>query len=153
MRTRPGRARPARALLPPSGNDGARAPAPIGHNGAPSEPPRRLPHGPSCARCHHWEAPHDRDIRDHEAFQRGVSKRRVREPAGFCHRILHSPNGYPAAGGCVARSFCFNYEDDQRPKPEQGRRGFVTIYEGGRIVWQGTEGDEPAEFRQAELDL
>ncbi|MAM75885.1 MAG: hypothetical protein CMO29_18985 [Tistrella sp.] len=125
----------------------------MGHNGAPPEPPARLPYGASCAHCQHWTAPSERDVRDYEAFQRGVTKRRVKEPSGFCHRILHSPRGRPAAGGCVGRSFCFNFEEDTRPKPEQDRRGFVTIYEGGRIVWQGTEDDEPAEYRQAELDL
>lgn len=159
MRTRPVRARaPGRNRFERAAEDSARAgldpaPAQIGHNGAPPEPPARLPYGANCARCQHWAAPSERDVRDYEAFQRGVTRRRVKEPSGFCHRILHSPRGTPAAGGCVGRSFCFNFEEDTRPKPEQDRRGFVTIYEGGRIIWQGTEGDEPAEYRQAELDL
>ncbi|WP_230588582.1 hypothetical protein [Sphingobium yanoikuyae] len=159
MRTRPSRARPlGRNPFERGDSEPARAgldsaPPPIGHNGAPPEPPARRPYGASCAHCQHWAAPSERDVRDYEAFQRGVTRRRVKEPAGFCHRILHSPRGIPAAGGCVGRSFCFNFEQDTRPKPEQDRRGFVTIYEGGRIIWQGTECDEPAEYRQAELDL
>lgn len=159
MRTRSVRAR-ARARTSHHGRSGNPAPAgldpapaPIGHNGAPPEPLARRPYGASCAHCQHWAAPNERDVRDYEAFQRGVIKRRVKEPSGFCHRILHSPRGTPAAGGCVGRSFCFNFEEDTRPKPAHDRRGFVTIYEGDRIVWQGTEGDEPAKYRQAELDL
>ena len=54
----------------------------------------------------------------------------------------------------MGRSFCYNFERKPDPEPEWGRgRAFVTIWQGDKIAWQGREGEEPAEFRQGELDL
>ncbi|WP_156878762.1 hypothetical protein [Roseomonas gilardii] len=96
-------------------------PAPIGHNRPALPAYAPMPAGAVCSRCHHWKAP---DPHDGSAYD------------------------YWRATG---RSACYNYEPDRRPRPEQDRRGFLTIYQGDGIVWQGTEGDEPAEFRQGEL--
>ncbi len=111
-----------------------------------------MPSWASCGRCAHWNPPSERETADYEAFQRGLTKRRVKEPAGSCDRVLLHARGRPAFAGTVARSRCFNFTE-KPPAPVKDGRGFVTIYEGGRVVWQGTEGDEPAEYRQGELDL
>src|SRR5207244_237220 len=42
--------------------------------------PTRSPAGASCARCHYWQVPSERETSDYEAFQRGVIKRRVKDP-------------------------------------------------------------------------
>lgn len=58
----------------------------------------------------------------------------------------------PAFSATTAEFGCINFE----PKPEPPRPkggGFVTIYEGGRVVWQGPEEAVPARFNQQELDL
>jgi hypothetical protein len=39
------------------------------------------------------------------------------------------------------------------PKPPSEGGGFVTIWECGRIVWQGPEKAVPARFLQQDLDL
>ena len=41
---------------------------------------------------------------------------------------------------------CLNFSA-QPPQPIVRGRGFVTIYEGDRIVWQGHEEDVPDEHR------
>lgn len=132
--------------------DTASAP-PIGHNRPPEDAPRRLPRDGCCARCEHWNPPSERDQADYRAFALGISKRRVKEPSGSCDRVLLNPTGRTAFAGTVARTCCFNFEERSTPIDAGPRRGFVTIYEGDRIVWQGTEGDEPAEYRQGEFDL
>lgn len=99
---------------------------PLGHNGGPpldSDPPR-LPDGACCRRCRHWRAPSEREESDYRAYQMGVIRRRVAEPSGACDRVILRPGGLTA---------------------------FVTIYENGRIVWQGREGDEPGAYRQGDL--
>lgn len=126
-------------------------PAPIGHNRPVPAAYTPLPAGASCSRCHHWRAPDQRDVSAFDYWQRTGKGRRVKEPSGTCDRIMHSPGKTPAFGGSMGRSACYNFEPDQREKPSHDRRGFVTIYEGNRIVWQGTEGDEPPEYRQGEL--
>ena len=126
-------------------------PAPIGHNRPAPPTYAPMPAGAACSRCHHWKAPDPRDVSNYDHWQATGRGRRVKEPSGTCDRILHSPGKMPAFGGSMGRNACYNFEPDQRPKPSQDRRGFVTIYEGNRIVWQGTEGHEPAEYRQGEL--
>jgi hypothetical protein len=126
-------------------------PAPIGHNRPAPPAYAPMPAGAACSRCHHWKAPDPRDVSNYDHWQATGRGRRVKEPSGTCDRILHSPGKMPAFGGSMGRNACYNFEPDQRPKPSQDRRGFVTIYEGNRIVWQGTEGHEPAEYRQGEL--
>lgn len=54
----------------------------------------------------------------------------------------------------MGRSRCFNFEAKADPEPDRrSGRGFVTIWQGDKILWQGTEGEEPPQFRQQELDL
>ncbi|MFD1960525.1 hypothetical protein ACFSHP_18825 [Novosphingobium panipatense] len=65
---------------------------------------------------------------------------------------------YPSSAGWPCRQWrhdgpqLANFERKPDPEPERGR-GFVTIWQGDKIAWQGREGEEPAEFRQGELDL
>lgn len=126
-----------------------------GHNGGPPLDDERpvLRADWACARCAHWKPPSEREQSDYRMFQIGVTKRRVKEPSGICDRIMHRPGGPTAFGGTMGRSSCFNYEPAPPPPEPQDRRGFVTIWQGDRIVWKGIEGEEPAEFRQQELDL
>lgn len=152
MRRRPHR--PSRPVLEegnPPGGPIAASPA-IGHNSRAAEPPL-LSSWASCARCQHWSPPSERETRAFEAFRLGLSRRLVKEPSGACDRVLLRWNGSPAFAATVARSRCFNFAEQQAPAPSDHRRGFVTIYEAGRIVWQGMEGDEPAQYRQEDLPL
>ena len=127
----------------------------IGDNGGPRlddqapTPPIHSPRpqGAACSRCLHWIPPTERKESDYRAWQGGYG-RRVKEPSGYCHRILHRPGGHTATGGTMGRSFCYNFEEKPAREPEWGRgRAFVTIWQGDKIVWQGREGEEPAEFR------
>jgi hypothetical protein len=60
---------------------------PIGHNGGPSIDEEKDDHtGPHY--CKYWRPPSDWDIRAHEAFQLGISRRRVKRPSGTCDRVL-----------------------------------------------------------------
>lgn len=129
----------------------------IGHNGGPPlddpapEPPR-LPYDAACVRCAHWNPPSAREESDYRAWQGGYG-RRVKEPSGHCFRVMHRPGGPVSFSGTMGRSRCFNYEPKPPPLPDTRGRGFVTIWQGEKILWSGTEGEEPAEFRQGELDL
>lgn len=133
----------------------------IGHNGGPSldedrpatAPPPRLPYDAACVRCQHWTAPTEREESDYRAWQGGYG-RRVKEPSGACHRVMHRPGGPLSFSATMGRSRCFNFERKPDPAPDRrGARGFVTIWRGDTILWQGTEGEEPAEFRQTEMDF
>lgn len=136
-------------------------PRPIGHNNGPpldderpaaAETPR-LPYDAACARCAHWTPPSEREESDYRAWTGGYG-RRVKEPSGHCFRVLHRPGGPTAFAGTMGRSRCFNFEAKADPEPDRrSGRGFVTIWQGDKILWQGTEGEEPAQFRQQELDL
>ncbi|GAA0737118.1 MULTISPECIES: hypothetical protein [Sphingomonas] len=127
---------------------------PLGHNGGPpldTDPPR-LPDGACCARCRHWRAPSEREESDYRAYQMGLIRRRVAEPSGACDRVILRPGGPIAFAGTKGRSRCYNFE--AKPEPAYESRygqAFVTIYENDRVVWQGREGEEPAEYRQGEL--
>lgn len=130
------------------------------HNGGPpledgaaaAEPPR-LPADAACLRCVHWHPPSEREESDYRVWQGGYG-RRVREPSGHCFRVMHQQGGPTAFAGTMGRNRCFNFERKSDPDPAQCRtRGFVTIWQDGKIVWEGTEGEEPAELRQGDLDL
>ena len=123
----------------------------IGHNGAPELDPQTVPSNAACSRCEHWNAPSDRDLGEYRMYEIGVSKRPVKKPTGSCHRVLMRPGAIRAFAATPAHFACLNYEADTRPKPAVDRRGFVTIWEGDRIAWQGIEGNEPAQYRQQEL--
>ena len=125
----------------------------IGHN-RPPEPitalPSLLPNDAACCRCKHWIAPCERDVSDFDHWKATGKGRRFKEPSGACDRVRLREGNAPAFSATFAHSRCFSFEA-QRVTPAS--RGFVTIYEAGRIVWQGTEGEEPAEYRQEELQL
>lgn len=129
----------------------------IGDNGGPrlddADRTPSLPYDAACCRCRHWTPPHERDEADFRAFQAGVKMRRVKEPSGACGHVQHRPGGPLSFSATLARSRCFNFA----AKPPSGRdprtRGHVTIWQGDRVLWQGTEGEEPAEYRQEELPL
>lgn len=130
----------------------------IGHNGGPAldEPApihQPLPQGAACSRCQHWTAPSAREQSDYDFWKMTGKGRRIKEPTGSCHRVRLRANGPTGFAATSARSSCYNYEDDTRERSTEPARGFMTIYQDGKIAWQGREGDEPAEFRQGELDL
>ena len=67
---------------------------------------------------------------------------------------MHREGGPTAFAGTMGRNRCFNFERKSDPDPAQCRtRGFVTIWQDGKIVWEGTEGEEPAELREGSLAL
>lgn len=126
----------------------------IGHNGGPSldDTPSRPEQGACCRRCRHWQPPSEREESDYRAYVNGVIRRRIAEPSGACDRVLLRPGGIPSFSSTKDRSWCYNYE--ARPEPTaEDRRGqaLITISENGRIVWQGREGEEPAQYRQTDL--
>jgi len=101
--------------------------------------------GASCRSCRHWRAPSEAEERNDEAFL-GLSRRRVRRQSGACDRVLLSPGRPPAFSATAAEFVCLNFEQRPPPSPPSGG-GYLTIYEGGRIVWQGAEERLPARFR------
>ncbi|MEN3213963.1 hypothetical protein PUR23_28675 [Methylorubrum populi] len=60
----------------------------------------------------------------------------------------------PQAGllGTSGEFGCGNFEAVPPPPMPKGG-GFVTIWQGGRIVWEGHEEAIPARFLQEDLDL
>jgi hypothetical protein len=121
-------------------------PFPHGHNGGPpldedDGPP--VPH--HCKYCRHWSPPSDAGVRAYESFRLGLSRRRVKRPSGTCDRVLMQP-GKPLAFAATVDTFgCLNFSA-RPPPPLQRGRGFVNVYEGDRIVWQGYEEDVPDEY-------
>lgn len=113
----------------------------------------RLLYDAACCRCRHWNPPSEREKADFRAFQAGVKMRRVKEPAGSCGRVQHRPGGPLSFSATLGRSRCYSFESKDTPSRDPRTRGHVTIWQGDRILWQGTEGDEPAEYRQEELPL
>ena len=99
-----------------------------------------------CKYCRHWLPPPDGEISVYEFFRLGLSRRRVKRPSGACDRVLMR-RGTPLAFSATADTFgCINFL--ARPSdPVPCGRGFVTIYVGDRIVWQGSEEDMPEEHR------
>lgn len=90
----------------------------------------------------------EREERDYEHFRLGLSRRRVKRPSGTCDRVKMAPNKPLAFSATVAEFSCLNFEVKALPPVEiPGHGGFVTIYEGDRIVWKGTEEDLPEEYR------
>jgi len=75
-----------------------------------------------------------------------VSKRRVRRPSGSCDRVL-TQYAKPVSFAATTDTFgCLNFSA-KPPVPIARGRGFVTVYEGDRIVWQGHEEDLPDAYR------
>ena len=120
---------------------------PVGHNGG---PPLNGENGPPvpryCKYCRHWSPPSDGEVQAYEWFQLGLSRRRVKRPAGSCDRVLMQ-SGKPLAFSATVDTFgCLNFSAKPRPPIPPGR-GFVRIYEGDNVVWQGREEDLPDEYR------
>lgn len=125
---------------------------PPGHNGGPplDEP---VPERPGrCRDCRHWTPPLESLERDYEAFRLGLSRRRIKRPTGFCDRVLLGNSKIPAFSGTTGSFACRNFEPAP-PKPPPRGRGFVTIWEGDRIVWKGPEDEVPAHFLDDDPDL
>jgi hypothetical protein len=119
----------------------------LGHNGGPPlDDENNAPPVPGyCKYCRHWSPPSDWDVREYEAFQLGISRRRVRRPSGSCDRALMQ-YGKPLAFAATVDTFgCLNFSA-KPPAPVMRGRGFVTIYEGDHIVWKGHEEDLPDEY-------
>ncbi|EQB11316.1 hypothetical protein [Sphingobium lactosutens] len=121
--------------------------SPLGHNGGPPLDEDEGPPVPRhCKYCRHWSPPSDWEVRAYEAFQLGISRRRVKRPTGFCDRVLMRP-GKPLAFSATTDTFgCLNFSAKPREPLTRGH-GFVRIYEGDHIVWQGWEKDLPDEYR------
>lgn len=118
------------------------------HNGGPAldDEDRGPPVPRYCKYCRHWSPPSEREVSDYEAFQRGVSRRRVKRPSGSCDRVLMQAGKPLAFSATVDTSGCLNFSA-KPTEPIRCGRGFVTIYEGGRVVWKGHEEDLPEEYR------
>lgn len=128
------------------------SPPPPGHNGGPPlEEPAASVRG-RCRDCRHWHAPAKAEERAYERFRLGLSRRRVHRPTGACDRVVLSLGRAPAFSATSGDFGCVNFEPKPAPPLPSGG-GFVTIWEGGRNVWQGAEEAMPARFRQTELDL
>jgi len=116
-----------------------------GHNGGPpiDDP---TPSGGQCRWCRHWTPPPEAEVRAFEYFRLGLSRKRVKRPAGRCGRVLLAP-GRPLAFAATNAEFsCLNF--DEKPRPERpSAGGFVTIHEGEQLVWSGNEEDLPDRYR------
>ncbi|MBS0284616.1 MAG: hypothetical protein JSS15_09375 [Proteobacteria bacterium] len=118
-----------------------------GHNGGPPLDEDDRPQVPRyCKYCRHWSPPSDAEVRTYEWFRLGLSRRRVKRPSGACDRVLMQA-GKPLAFAATVDTFgCLNFSA-KPPPPVQRGRGFVTVYEGDRIVWQGHEEDLTEGYR------
>ena len=124
-------------------------PAKPGHNGGPPlDDPLPERSGP-CRDCRHWTPPHEGLERDYEFFRLGLSHRRVKRPTGTCDRVLLGNSSIPAFSATAGNFSCRNFEPAP-PKPRAEGGGFVTIWDGDRIVWKGTEGEIPPRFRDGD---
>lgn len=122
-------------------------PGPEHNNGPPldDDPPATIR---TCRWCRHWSPPSEREERDYEHFRLGLSRRRVKRPSGACDRVLMAPGRPLTFSAAVAEFSCLNFAARPLPPPDMPRRGgFVTIYEGDRIIWQGAEENLPEEYR------
>ncbi len=123
-----------------------------GHNGGPPLDAPADQHLGRCKHCLHWQAPPEGERRAYESFCLGLSRRRVKRPAGSCDRVLLGNRTTPVFSATTAEFGCRNFAPSP-PKPPTAGGGFVTIWESGRIVWQGPENAVPARFLQQDLDI
>lgn len=123
------------------------------HNGGPplGEPAADSRPG-QCKHCRHWQAPSEREQHAFEGFRLGLSRRRVKRPAGSCERVLLGKGTTPVFSTTVAEFGCRNFAAAP-PKAVPKGSAFVTISQHGRIVWQGPEDQMPAYFEDQDLDL
>jgi hypothetical protein len=124
---------------------------PPGHNGGPplDDPAPGRPG--RCRDCRHWQPPPENLERDYEAFRLGLSRRRVKRPAGFCDRVLLGHAKIPAFSATDGNFSCRNFEPAPPKQPPKGG-GFVTIWRGNRILWKGPEDEIPPRFRDDDPD-
>ena len=66
--------------------------------------------------------------------------------------MLLGNRGVPAFSATDGNFGCGNFAAAPPPPIPRGG-GFVTIWQDGRVVWQGREEDIPARFLQEDLDL
>ncbi len=127
----------------------------IGHNGGPDLEARQFP-AVKCATCALWKPPIAADVRRYEAFRSGASKQRARKPSGYCVNQPDPRGGLLRyCGSTDAEHGCRNWQAKQqedKPPPGQGR-GWVTVWQVGRIAWQGHEEDAPGWALQDALNL
>jgi hypothetical protein len=122
-----------------------------GHNGGPPLENDHVGRPGQCRHCVHWTAPPESEQRAYESFRLGLSRRRVKRPAGSCDRVLLGGRTTPAFSATTAEFGCRNF-DPAPPKPIVRGSAFVTIWEKDRIVWQGAEDNIPARFLQDDPD-
>lgn len=127
----------------------SRGPPGPGHNNGPplddDVPPATIR---TCRWCRHCSPPSEREERHYNHFRLGLSRRRVKRPSGACDRVLMAPGRPLAFSATVAEFSCLNFAARPLPPLDMPRRGgFVTIFEGDRIVWQGAEEDLPEDYR------
>lgn len=120
-----------------------------GHNNGPplddDDPPATIR---TCRWCRHWSPPSEWEERAWEHLRLGLSRRRVKRPTGACDRVLMAPGKPLAFSATVAEFSCLNFAAKPLPPVDMPRRGgFVRIYEGDEIVWQGAEDDLPDQYR------
>ena len=127
-----------------------RSPAP-GHNGGPPLDDPAPDRPGRCRDCRHWMPPPENLERDHEFFRLGLSRRRVKRPTGTCDRVLLGNSNIPAFSATAGNFSCRNFEPAP-PKPPSKRGGFVTIWDGDRILWKGPEDEIPPRFRDRDAD-
>jgi hypothetical protein len=122
-----------------------------GHNGRPplDEPDRQCG---MCKHCAHGKAPPEGGQRAYEHFRLGLSRRRMKRPTGSCDRELIGNRTTAVFSATTAEFSCRNFEP-ATPKPPASGGAFVTIWENGRIVWQGPEESILGRFLQKNLDL
>jgi len=124
-----------------------------GQNGGP------LPDDPAadsrpgqCKHCRHSQAPPEREQRAFERFRPGLSRGRVKRPAGSCDRVLLGKRTTPVFSATTAEFGCRNFAAAP-PKAAPEGSAFVTISQRGCIVSQGPEDQMPAHFEPQNLDL
>lgn len=132
-----------------------------GHNGGPpldGVGPHRSASN-TCGRCRFWHPPAAADVEARRRWELGLSRRRVREPSGYCHdQPRHDPrSAVRVSGATPAHHSCANWRQKPAPVPAPASPGqgqsWVTIYKGDRVVWQGREEHMPVWARQGEMEL
>ena len=79
-------------------------------------------------------------------------RRRVRRTTGACDRVLINTNPRPSFAATNGEFGCANF--DAAPPLLMPKGGsYVTIWQGGRIVWEGNEEAISAYFLQEDFDL
>jgi hypothetical protein len=66
--------------------------------------------------------------------------------------VLLDSRGTPTFSATTAEFGCGNFEA-RPPSPPRTGGGLVTVWQEGRIAWQGPEEALPARFLQQDLDL